>query len=107
MMRDPDARAEALQREIARHLEQEIAGEEDAGAGAEHRRREAEILVHGESGEADIDAVEEVDRVAEAQEGQEPARGLADCAPGRPVQFHAHVPPGLHLAWHGGLTATH
>jgi len=65
--RDPDARAEFLHRQIARHLEQDIAGEKDAGADAEHRRAEAEIVVHGERGEADIDPVEEIDGVAKAE----------------------------------------
>jgi hypothetical protein len=45
MMRAIQTRA-TLQREIARHLEQEIADEEDAGAGAEHRGAEPEIIVH-------------------------------------------------------------
>ena len=67
MMRAIQMRApNLLQHEVARDLEQEIADEEDAGAEAEYRRREAEILVHGERGEADIDPVEEIDRVAKA-----------------------------------------
>jgi hypothetical protein len=53
-----------LQSKIVWHLEQEIADEEDAGARAEDRGREPEIVVHGESGEADIDAVKEIHRVA-------------------------------------------
>ena len=54
---------------------QDVAREEDAGAEAEHLRREAEVLVHGERGEADIDAVEEIDRVAEDEKrDQAPAR---------------------------------
>ena len=85
---DPDACTEMLEREVARDLEQEIAGEEDAGAGAEHRRREAEILVHGECGEADIHPVEEIHRVAENQERQEAARGLGDGAPCRFILLH-------------------
>src|SRR6185437_10115347 len=83
----PDARAESLQREIARDLEQQIADEEDAGAGSEHRRREAEILVHGKRGEADIDPVEEIHRVAKDEEGEETARGLGDCARRRVVHL--------------------
>jgi hypothetical protein len=63
--RDPDARPEPGKSEITRDLEQDVADEEDAGAEAEHLRREAEIFVHGEAGEANIDAVEEIHRVAE------------------------------------------
>jgi hypothetical protein len=73
--RDPDARAEFVQSEIARNLEEDIAHEKDAGAEAEDLRREAEIFIHGERGEADIDAVEEIDRVAEDEKrDQAPAR---------------------------------
>jgi hypothetical protein len=56
-----------LEREIARDLEQEITDEKDAGAGAEDRGREPEVLIHGECGEPDIDPVEEVHRVAKAK----------------------------------------
>ncbi len=65
-----------MQREIAWNFTQDIADEEDAGAEAEHFRREAEILVHGERGEADIDPVEEIHRVAEDEERDQAARGL-------------------------------
>ncbi len=77
MMRAIQMRApNRCEREIARDLEQDIADEEDAGAGAEHRGREAEILVHGERGEADIHPVEEIHRIAEAEKRDEAARGL-------------------------------
>ena len=63
-------------------LEQDVADEEDSGAEAEHLRREAEIVVHGKAGEAHIDAVEEIDRVAEDEKrDQAPAR-LANSALG-------------------------
>lgn len=62
---------------IARHLEQDVADEEDAGAEAEHLRREAEILVHGQRGKADIDPVEEIHRIADTKEGDQAAGGLA------------------------------
>jgi hypothetical protein len=75
---DPDARAEAMQRKIARDLEGDVAEKEDPGAEAEHRRREAEVLVHVERGEADIHPVEEVDRVGEAEERDQADNGFAD-----------------------------
>jgi hypothetical protein len=79
--RDPGSRAHPRQHEIARDLEQDVADEEDAGAEPEHRGREAEIGVHGERGEAHIDAVEEAYAVAQAQEGDEPEARLAQCLP--------------------------
>ena len=78
--RDPDARAEFMQSEIAWNLEEDVADEKDAGAEAENLRREAEIFVHGKRGEADIDAVEEIDRVAQDEERDQAAARLADGA---------------------------
>ena len=51
-------RAEFFEREIARHLEQKIADEENSGAPSKNQRRELQIRVHGQRGEAEIDAVE-------------------------------------------------
>jgi hypothetical protein len=81
MMRPIQMRApEPVQREIARHLEHDIANEEDAGAEAEHFRGEAEILVHGERGEADIDPLEKIHRIAEDEEWDQAAARLGDGA---------------------------
>ena len=77
---DPDARAKSGKRQVARNLEEDVARKEDAGAEAEHLRRETEVLVHGKRGKADIDAVKEIDRVAEDEKwDQAPAR-LSDGA---------------------------
>ena len=65
-------RADALQREIARHLDQEVGDEEQARRKAEHRRREPEILVHLQRGEADVYPVEQGEEVADHQERHEP-----------------------------------
>ena len=94
---DPDARVEALQREVARDLEQDIADEEDAGGGPVDARAEAKILVHCKRGEADIHAVEEIHRVAEAKERQEAPRRLADRQPCRLLAAH-RAAPRSHLA---------
>jgi hypothetical protein len=56
--REPPARAEAAQCEIALHFEQYIAEEEDARTGAGDGRRKAELLVHRECGEAQVDAIQ-------------------------------------------------
>jgi hypothetical protein len=69
------------------HLEQEIAEEEDAGAEAEHGRREAEILVHGQRRETDVHAVDEGNEVQEHDERDDAQRDLAQYAR---FQFGTH-----------------
>src|SRR5438105_3527450 len=79
--------AEPLEHQVARHFEEEITEEKDAGAPAEHGRGEAEILVHLERSEADIDAVEVADEVAEGHERHDPPADLAD-----DPRFHGFLP---------------
>ena len=76
--RDPAAGAEFFQRQIARHLEQEIADKEDARAPREHRRREIQLLVHGQRGEAEIDAIEVGQEIGQHQKRNQPPRDRAD-----------------------------
>ena len=75
---DPAAGAEFLQREVARHLEDEIADEEDAGAPGEDQRRELQVRVHGQRGEAEIDAVEIGKEIGQHQKRDQPPRDRAD-----------------------------
>ena len=44
MRRDPDARPDPVQDHVARHFEEEVADEEDAGAEAVDRFAEAQVL---------------------------------------------------------------
>ena len=81
---DPAAGAELFQRQIARHLEDEIADEEDAGAPGEDQRRELQFGVHGQRGEAEIDAVEIGEEIGQHQE-RDQAPG--DGADGRGLDF--------------------
>src|ERR1700737_194412 len=76
--RDPAAGAEFFERQIARHLEDEIADEEDAGAPCEHRRREFQLGIHGQRGEAEIDAIEIGKEIRQHQERNQPPRDRAD-----------------------------
>src|SRR6185369_15838148 len=62
------AGAEFLQREIARHFENEIADEEDPRVPGKDQRRELQVRVHGQRGEAEIDAVEVGKEVGQHQE---------------------------------------
>jgi len=78
MMRAIHLRAEAVEEEVRGHLEQEIGEEEDAGAKAEHGGGEAERLVHGQRGEADIHPIEISDEIADDQERDQSCRNLAD-----------------------------
>src|SRR5207237_1665704 len=66
--RDPEARTQALEQQVARHLEEEVTDEEDAGTAAIDPVVEAEICPHLERCEADIDAVEVGDDVEHEHE---------------------------------------
>ena len=59
------------------HLEQRVAEEEDAGAKTEDRGREAQILVHGEGGEAGIHPVDEIDHKEQHHERDQPPGAFA------------------------------
>jgi hypothetical protein len=76
--RDPAAGAEFLQRQIARHLEDEIADEEDSGAPCEDQRGEFQFGVHRQRGEAEIDAVKIRKEIGQHQERYQPPRDRAD-----------------------------
>jgi len=86
------AGAEFLQREIARHFENEIADEEDPRAPGKDQRRELQVRVHGQRGEAEIDAVEVGKEVGQHQERDQPPGDRTDGG-------------GFDLAfgWRGGL----
>src|SRR5947209_19436025 len=71
---------ESLERQIARHFEKEVAEEEDAGAPSEYRCSKAEIAVHLQRGEPDIDAIEIADEVAERHKRNDPPADLANDA---------------------------
>ena len=75
--RDPAPRADAIEREIGRHLQHEIGEEEHAGAEAEHRVGDADVGVHRQLGEADVDPVEIGDEVAKHQKRHETPGDLA------------------------------
>lgn len=62
-----------MQREIARHLEQEIPDEEQPGRQAEHGLGESEFRAHGQLRQPDIGPVEVVDEIGQAEERNEPA----------------------------------
>ena len=76
--RDPLLRAEPVEEQVRRQLENKIAEKEDAGAETEHGRGQAERLVHGQRGKADIHPVEIGDEIADDQIGNEPRRDLFD-----------------------------
>jgi hypothetical protein len=69
---DPSPRANAGQNEIARHLEEPVAEEENPGAKAIGARAETEIAVHLQRRDRDVRAVQEVADEEDEQERQEP-----------------------------------
>jgi uncharacterized protein YhaN len=71
MMRAIQMRAGARHQQVGRHLEQEIADEEDAGADAIHGIAELQVGLHLQLGEADIDAVQIGRDKAQEQERHE------------------------------------
>ena len=70
--REPGARADAVEDHVARHFEEAVAEKQDAGAAAELRRRQPELAVHRQRGEADVVAVEVVEDVRDGQDRQQP-----------------------------------
>src|SRR5262249_39745877 len=90
---NPEPCPEPLERQIARHLKEEVAEKEDPGAPAEHRRGEAEIAVHLQRGKTDIDPIEVAEEVAERDEGNDAAAYLVD-----DLRLHK-VPPSHLVRW--------
>jgi hypothetical protein len=88
--RNPEPRPDFFQDDVARHLEQDIAPEEGARRHAEGRGVEAQILVHGERGEADVDTVEIAEEIGEDGEGQQ---AQIDLAHGSLLDHRVHPSP--------------
>ena len=77
---EPAAGAELVQGEVAGHLEQDVADEEDARREAELGGGEREVVVHAVGGgEADRRAVEVVDEEHQRDERHQPHGDLLDC----------------------------
>ena len=74
----PAPRAEARQRQVARHAEDHVAEREDAGAEPEDRVAEAEVVLQLELREAHVHAVEVRDHVDHEEERDQPPCGLAE-----------------------------
>ena len=66
--RDPPARAHAVHHQVARHLEQRVAQEEQARAQAVGRGRDADVDRHVALGERDVRAIDEADHVGQHQQ---------------------------------------
>ena len=87
---EPAPRAETIEHQVARHLEQRIAEKEDARGKPELGRRQPKLLVHGQRGKAKTGAIEIVEEIGDGQKRHEPQRGLPNGAlqhgirPGRP-----------------------
>ena len=87
---DPFAGAELFQEQVGGNLKDEIREEEDAGAEPERGLRQAEVLAHGERGEAHVHPVQVGDEVAQHQERHEPHGDPPDCPA---FQTHFDIPP--------------
>ncbi|MNS65958.1 hypothetical protein D3C72_991510 [compost metagenome] len=69
--------AKARQQHVAGHFAQHVADVEDRGAQAVHGVAEAQVLLHLQLGEADVDAVQERHHVADEQERDDAQPDLA------------------------------
>jgi hypothetical protein len=84
---DPGPRAELGQDQVGGELEQHVAPEERTRAQAIGGSRQAERLVHGQRRDRDVEAVERVDEIAEAEKGDQPP---CDLAHDRGFEFRGH-----------------
>ncbi len=75
---DPDACADASHDEVARHLEDGVAPEEEARAECVRRIAQADVAVHLERREPDVHAIEVGDRVAQEDVRQQSQPHLHD-----------------------------
>jgi len=66
---DPDARADLLENDVARDLEQDVTPKERAGGHAVPCGIEAKVFVHGQRGKADIDAIEIAEEISQDRKG--------------------------------------
>ena len=89
--RDPAPGADALQNQVARDLEQEVAEEEQPGAGAIDLGRQSEIGLHVPGGETDVDAVQIRHHVGQEEERHQPARHRGDDACARAGFVHTQA----------------
>ena len=99
--RDPLARAEPVQREVAGDLEEEVGDEEHAGAEAVDGAREAEVGLELVLGEGDVHPVQVGDDVEAQQDGHEsggdPAHRPGLQFGGLLARFHAASDPPREL----------
>ena len=74
--RDPAPRADLVQHHVAGDFEQHVADREQAGADAVRRVGQRQAALQREFGEADVDAVEKGEQVADHDEGHDAPRHL-------------------------------
>ena len=70
--RNPAPRAEAVERQVARQAAEHVADEENPGAEAVDGFAELERVEHLQLGEADVDAVQVVEEIADENERDQP-----------------------------------
>ena len=93
--RDPEPDADAHQQQIAGDLEDRVGNEKQPGAEAVHSGAEAEIAVHRQRREADVDPIEIGDDVEREHERQQPPARLAER---RAADVVRHCRPGSERA---------
>src|SRR6185312_3655300 len=101
--REPHARADAIEDHVARDLEQAVAEEQNAGAVAELGRRQPELAVHRQRGEADVVPVEVVEDVREGEDGQQAPRDFLEHPLFAGVGLHPRTLYSAHMRFRATL----
>src|SRR5712664_2703162 len=78
---DPKPRANSLEKDVGRHLKQEIGDEKQPGTQSKGRLAETKRLVHMKLCEADIHAIEISNEITQDQKRYQPPHHLADYTP--------------------------
>ena len=84
-----------MQNEIAGNFEQKIANEENTGAKSVNPRAESEVLVHLQSREPDVHAIQKCDEEANDHQGQQAPPHLCHRLDANSRDFHQSVRPDL------------
>src|SRR5260370_12035684 len=105
--RNPDARPNLVQHQIAGHFKQEVSDEENTGGQSILLAGEAQIFVHGQSGKANVDAVHERDDVKQEEKRNQPdlqfMNGLGFVGQNSRVWFAGHYHLSVRLPRSKGL----
>src|SRR5215813_6828270 len=91
---DPNTRTDFVHQQVAGYFKNEVAKEEDSRDQSKLLAADSQFLVHGQSGESNIDSVNERDHEENEHERDNPRPQPANCC-------------GFDCAWSKGWTGAH